>query len=113
MRIKRFNELSENIDADIFGIQRTPSFVGSRRNQTFKDYHTKKRFTGKSKYELSGEVWKLAQRDDEIGTLAQYLLQLERESIESDDQIISNISNIERDSISHEVRPVKNIDFNN
>lgn len=104
MKIKRFNEINENVDADIFGIQRTPSFIGSRRNQTFKDYHTKQRFTGKSKYELSREIWKLAQREDEIGTLAQYLLQLERESIETDDQIISNISSIERDPISHQIK---------
>jgi hypothetical protein len=106
MRVKRFNEINENIDADIFGIQRTPSFVGSRRNQTFKDYHTKQRFTGKSKYELSREVWRLAQREDEIGILAQYLLQLERESIESDDQIISNLSDVERDVVSHDVTKV-------
>jgi hypothetical protein len=106
MRVKRFNEINENIDADIFGIQRTPSFVGSRRNQTFKDYHTRQRFTGKSKYELSREVWRLAQREDEIGILAQYLLQLERESIESDDQIISNLSDVERDVVSHDVTKV-------
>jgi hypothetical protein len=106
MRLKRFNEINENIDADIFGIQRTPSFVGSRRNQTFKDYHTRQRFTGKSKYELSREVWRLAQREDEIGILAQYLLQLERESIESDDQIISNLSDVERDVVSHDVTKV-------
>jgi hypothetical protein len=107
MKIKRFNEINENVDADIFGIQRTPSFVGSRRNQTFKDYHTKQRFTGKSKYELSREIWRLAQREDEVGILAQYLLQLERESIESDDQIISNISDIERDVVSHNVTKVE------
>lgn len=107
MKIKRFNEINENVDADIFGIQRTPSFVGSRRNQTFKDYHTKQRFTGKSKYELSREIWRLAQREDEVGILAQYLLQLERESIESDDQIISNISDIERDVVSHNVTKIE------
>ena len=107
MKIKRFNEINENVDTDIFGIQRTPSFVGSRRNQTFKDYHTKQRFTGKSKYELSREIWRLAQREDEVGILAQYLLQLERESIESDDQIISNISDIERDVVSHNVTKVE------
>lgn len=106
MRLKRFNEIDENVDADIFGVQRTPSFVGSRRNQTFKDYHTKQRFTGKSKYELSREVWRLAQREDEIGILAQYLLQLERESIESDDQIISNLSDIERDVVTHDITKV-------
>lgn len=109
MRIKKFNEINENVDSDIFGIQRTPSFIGSRRNQTFKDYHTKQRFTGRSKYELSREVWKLAQREDEVGILAQYLLQLERESIESDDQIISNISDIERDVVSHEIKPISEI----
>lgn len=107
MRIKRFNEISENIDADIFGIQRTPSFAGSKRNQVFKDYYTKQRFTGRSKYELSREIWRLAQREDEIGLIAQYLLQIERESIEGDDQIISNISDIERNAITHDVVKVK------
>lgn len=104
MKIKRFSEINENVDADIFGIQRTPSYRGSRRGQMFKDYHTKQRFSGKSKYELSREIWKLAQRNDEIGILAQYLLQLERESIETDDQIISNLSDIERDVVSHDVK---------
>lgn len=41
-----------------------------------------------SKYELNSEVFKLAQRKDDIGVLAQFCLQIERESISADDKIL-------------------------
>ena len=91
MKIKRFNELNEsNIDdADIVGIttpsgQRRLPKSKNRRSQYFYDYYTGSRISGKSKYELSKEVFQMAQRDDEIGILAQFILQVERDSIVND-----------------------------
>jgi len=91
--IKRFEEFNENTrNREVLGIDRMPSNVRSRQDQEFYDYYTRQKFTGKSKYELNREVWKLAQREDEIGTLAQFILQIERESIASDDDIIGTLA---------------------
>jgi hypothetical protein len=91
--IKRFEEFNENTrNREVLGIDRMPSNVRSRQDQEFYDYYTRQKFTGKSKYELNREVWKLAQREDEIGTLAQFMLQIERESIASDDDIIGTLA---------------------
>jgi hypothetical protein len=95
MRIKRFNEInkteevSENIDADILGIttntgRRTGTRNPNRRTQYFYDYYTGKKITGKSKYELNSKVFDLAKRDDELGLLAQFCLQVERDSMTTD-----------------------------
>jgi hypothetical protein len=90
--IERFEEFNENSrNREILGIDRMPSNVRSRQDQEFYDYYTRQKFTGKSKYELNREVWKLAQREDEIGTLAQFILQIERESISSDDDIMNKL----------------------
>jgi hypothetical protein len=90
--IKRFEEFNESSrNREILGIDRMPSNVRSRQDQEFYDYYTRQKFTGRSKYELNREVWKLAQREDEIGTLAQFMLQIERESIASDDEIIGTL----------------------
>jgi hypothetical protein len=90
--IKRFEEFNENTrNREVLGIDRMPSNVRSRQDQEFYDYYTRQKFTGKSKYELNREVWKLAQREDEIGTLAQFILQIERESIASDDSILGTL----------------------
>ena len=105
MEIKRFNEfnVSESNEygkdilsddqhgASILGLQRLPSNIRSRQSQNFYDYYSRRRFSGKSKYELNTEVFNLAQRKDEIGILAQFCLQLERESIVSDIEIIDDI----------------------
>lgn len=90
--IKKFEEFNENSkNREILGIDRMPSNIRSRQDQAFYDYYTRKKFTGRSKYELNREIWKLAQREDEIGTLAQFMLQIERESIASDDNIIGTL----------------------
>jgi hypothetical protein len=93
--IKRFDEFEINENdgrnREMFGVGRLPSHIRSRQDQEFFDYYTRKKFTGKSKYQLNSEVWKLAQRQDEIGTLAQFCLQIERESIANDDNILDNL----------------------
>lgn len=96
MKIKRFDEMNENIDPTILGITSTSGRrVGTknpnRRTQYFYDYYTGKKITGKSKYELSSKVFDLAQRDDEIGILAQFCLQIERDSITADYSITGQI----------------------
>ncbi len=92
--IKKFKEfdLNESRSRETLGIDRAPSHVRSRQDQEFYDYYTRQKFTGKSKYDLNREIWKLAQREDEIGTLAQFMLQIERESIASDDDIIGTLA---------------------
>ena len=105
MKIKRFNEISEkevneNIDSDILGIttptgRRVGTKNPNRRSQYFFDYATVKRITGKSKYELNKKIFDLAQRDDEIGTIAQFCLQIERDSITNDYSIRGQISDTE------------------
>jgi hypothetical protein len=100
MKIKRFNEIdtkvSENIDPDILGLTTTQGRrVGTknpnRRSQYFYDYYTGKKITGRSKYELNKKVFDLAQRDDDIGILAQFCLQIERDSMFNDYTITGQI----------------------
>lgn len=91
MKIERFEEfgnLNEKKRAEIFGVDRRPSNKLSRQDQDFYDYYTRSKFKGMSKYELNSEVYKLAQRKDDIGVLAQFCLQIERESIASDENIV-------------------------
>lgn len=112
MKIKRFNE---NIDADLLGIttksgRRVGTRNPNRRTQYFYDYYTGKKITGKSKYELSKKVFDLAQRDDEIGILAQFCLQIERDSITTDYSITGQM---DRSDLSPEfVQKLKSIDLN-
>ena len=89
-------KMNEDKDQITFGLDKSPSNIHSRQSQNFYDYHTRQRVTGKSKYELSSELFDLSQREDEIGTLAQYCLQITRESIVSDDTINSRLSEIEK-----------------
>lgn len=101
MKVKRFNEfnnINEDKDnSDILGVttpdgnRRIPK-TNNRRNQYFYDYYTGSRIAGKSKYELNKEVFNLAQRKDDIGTLAQFMLQIEREGIVHDYAIKSELS---------------------
>ena len=63
-----------------------------RAEQNFSDYYTGKRVNGESKFVLNQEVFKLASRKDEIGILAQYCLQIERDSMAHDQEITSNMS---------------------
>ena len=106
MEIKRFKEFNENTsattapeynidDVDITGLRdtqgRTKVHTGpDRRQQNFSDYYHGRRIVGKSKYELNDAVFKMAERDDEIGILAQYILQLERDSMAMDYEIKSD-----------------------
>lgn len=94
-KIKKFDEMSddENItekaDSDILGIiskkdGRKMHTNPNRRTQYFYDYYTGKKITGKSKYELNKQVFDLARSDDEIGILAQFCLQIERDSMTGD-----------------------------
>ena len=84
----------EKRDIEILGVSKMPSNILSRHSQSFYDYYTRQKFTGKSKYDLNREVYKLAQRKDEIGTLAQFCLQIERVSIATDDDLIKNIKSV-------------------
>jgi hypothetical protein len=99
--IKRFNEhsnsddenkkVSEERNLGVFGIDKLPSNVHSRMTQNFFDYHTKGRVTGKSKYELNRDLFELAQKEGDIGIIAQFCLQITRESIMSDENIESKL----------------------
>lgn len=119
MKIKRFNEiednnLNENIDPDLLGIttksgRRTGTRNPNRRRQYFYDYYTGKKISGKSKYELNSKVFDLAQRDDEIGILAQFCLQIERDSITTDYSITGQM---DRSDLSPEfVQKLKSLDL--
>lgn len=118
MKIKRFNEIediNENIDADLLGIttksgRRTGTKNPNRRTQYFYDYYTGKKITGKSKYELNSRVFDLAKRDDEIGILAQFCLQVERDSMTTDYSITGQM---DRSDLSPEfVQKLKSLDLN-
>lgn len=100
MKIKRFKEIFEEDeygDSGIVGLSNTEGTgrrlhtEPNRRLQFFYDYYTGKRITGKSKYELNTAIFELAKRDDEIGQLAQFCLQVERESISNDIDIESRL----------------------
>lgn len=89
MKIKKVSEfLNEDRRTELFGLDKKPSNILSRQDQDFYDYYTHRKFRGMSKYELNSEVFKLAQRKDDIGVLAQFCLQIERESISADDKIL-------------------------
>lgn len=98
MKIKRLNEFSinENRRTELFGVDRKPSNVLSRQDQDFYDYYTRGKFRGLSKYELNSEIFKLAQRKDDIGVLAQFCLQIERESIAADDYIVKKLEQMSK-----------------
>ncbi len=103
MKIKKFEEFNKKTEktekinkvsearTELFGVDRRPSLVISRQNQDFYDYYTRRKFRGKSKYDLNSDMFKLAQRKDELGTIAQFCLQIERESIAADDYIVKTI----------------------
>jgi hypothetical protein len=97
-KYKDFNnkKVSEAVTAkakktEIFGVDRKPSNVMSREEQDFYDYYTRKKFRGMSKYELNSKVFDLAQKNDDLAVLAQFCLQIERESIAGDDYIAKEI----------------------
>ena len=102
MAIKKFNDYSnqtnEKARTELFGTNRRPSYVISRQDQDFYDFYTRRKFRGLSKYELNSEVFKLAQRKDEIGVLAQFCLQIERESIAADDYIVGVLDDLTPDN---------------
>lgn len=104
MTIKKFEDYSnadktnEKARTELFGTNRRPSYVLSKQDQDFYDFYTRRKFRGLSKYELNSEVFKLAQRKDEIGVLAQFCLQIERESIAADDYIVSVIDELTPDN---------------
>ena len=94
VKVKTTHQKNENVeDADIVGITtdkgRKRHVNPNRRNQYFYDYYTGSRIAGKSKYELSKQVFDMAKRDDEIGILAQFCLQIERDSMAHDYDIES------------------------
>jgi hypothetical protein len=105
--IKLSEKIEERRNIEILGVKRLPSNVSARQDQLFYDYYTRQKFRGASKYELNKEVYKLAQRKDEIGILAQFCLQLERESIASDDDIVNNLDNIKRSNIDNDIEKMK------
>jgi hypothetical protein len=96
--LKKFEEFvpdTKSKEYEILGSQVRPSNIHSMRDQQFYDRYTRKKLFGKSKYELNSEVFNLASKTDDIGTLAQFTLQLERESIMSDvrlkEEILSRV----------------------
>lgn len=94
-KITKFGDFSnESRDHDIFGTKKQ-SNPHSRRNQNFYDYHTRQRVTGKSKYELNTALFDLSKRKDEIGIMAQFCLQIARESRVSDENINLRMSKLE------------------
>lgn len=103
MRIKRFNEynsINEETSnrTEIFGNKgRMPSNIQSRQDQNFYDYYTRNKIRGKSKYELNRDVFKMADGTDELATLAQFILQIEREAIAADQFIASKIKDLDVD----------------
>jgi hypothetical protein len=83
--VKKFEEfVPSGREYEILGDKKKPSLIHSRRDQEFYDRYTRRKLFGKSKYELSTEVFKLASSEGDLGLLAQFALQLERESIMSD-----------------------------
>jgi len=110
MKIKKLNEFStnENRRTELFGVDRKPSNVISRQDQDFYDYYTRGKFRGMSKYELNSEVFKLAQRKDDIGILAQFCLQIERESIAADDYIVKTLDDMSK-QLDIEIETLNNI----
>jgi hypothetical protein len=85
--IKKFEEFVPSTggrEYEILGDKKKPSLIHSRRDQEFYDRYTRRKLFGKSKYELSTDVFAMASEKGNIGTLAQFTLQLERESIMSD-----------------------------
>lgn len=96
--LKKFEEFvpsSDSREYEILGDVKRPSYIHSKRDQQFYDRYTRKKVFGKSKYELNTEVFNLASKTDDIGVLAQFALQLERESIMSDvrlkEEILSQV----------------------
>ena len=110
MKIKKLNEfvVNERGRTELFGVDRKPSNVISRQDQDFYDYYTRGKFRGMSKYELNSEVFKLAQRKDDIGILAQFCLQIERESIAADDYIVKTLDDMSK-QLDIEIETLNNI----
>jgi hypothetical protein len=110
MKIKKINEfaVNERGRTELFGVDRKPSNIISRQDQDFYDYYTRGRFRGMSKYELNSEVFKLAQRKDDIGILAQFCLQIERESIAADDYIVKTLDGMSK-QLDIEIETLNNI----
>jgi hypothetical protein len=99
MNIKKFNEFSQNeeVRTELYGnVDRLPSNIVSRHDQEFYNYYTRGRFSGLSKYELNTKMFDLAQRKDEIGIIAQFCLQIERESIKSSSNLTSSIEDLSK-----------------
>lgn len=99
MKIKKFSEYGENSNlnekrTELFGVDRSPSNVISRQDQDFYDYYTRGKFRGLSKYELNSKIFELAQGDDDLAVLAQFCLQIERESIAADDYIVDKVEEL-------------------
>lgn len=93
MKIKKLEEFNEK-RRELFGIDRQPSHVLSRQDQDFYDYYTRGKIRGQSKYELNSKMFELAKRDDEIGTIAQFCLQIERESIANNKHLADRLEEL-------------------
>lgn len=109
MKIKKVSEfLNEDRRTELFGLDKKPSNILSRQDQDFYDYYTHRKFRGMSKYELNSEVFKLAQRKDDIGVLAQFCLQIERESISADDKILKMFNDMTK-QLDIEIETLSNL----
>jgi hypothetical protein len=76
---------NENVDYDIIGMHNSKiATAQTRRRQYLYNYHTGEKISADSKYELSRRIFDLAKRSDEIGDLAKYCLQIEKDSIAGD-----------------------------
>lgn len=99
MKIKRFKDfgdekIQENIDTDVLGlgVAGLKAHGGNnRRSQNFYNYYTGTRIVGLPKYELNRKMFELAERNDDIGVIAQFCLQVEREGISHDYDIVDMV----------------------
>jgi hypothetical protein len=66
----------------------------NRKSQYFYDYYTGRKISGKSKYELNNKMFEMAKRNDEIGMIAQFCLQIEREGVAHDYDLANMIASL-------------------
>jgi hypothetical protein len=91
--IRRFNE---NDNTETMGIRtrygRKSHTNPDRKEQHFTDYYTGARITGLSKFEIKQKIMQMAQGKDDLAILAQFCLQIERDSMQHDYDIEDSIN---------------------
>lgn len=101
MKIAKFHEfesINESIDDDVYGLADAglKAHGGTnRKTQYFYDYYSGRRISGMPKYELNNKLFEMAKRKDDIGIIAQFCLQIEREGIAHDYDLAAMISKLD------------------